>query len=102
MPVPTPAPAASNLPVIAAVHATVRYPYDVSFIGIENVANRTAYHLQLDPRQAADAYPLREICRSIRRPMTFSKSSRSSSNISGRSRSRIASALATPNKDRIG
>jgi hypothetical protein len=58
---PTPAPAATSLPVIAAVHATVRYRYDVSFVGIENVDNGTAYHLQLDPRQARDAYPLREI-----------------------------------------
>jgi hypothetical protein len=55
------APAATNLPVIAAVHATVRYPYNVSFVGFESVENRPAYHLQLDPRRAPDAYPLREI-----------------------------------------
>ncbi len=61
LPAPTPAPAGTNLPVIAAVHATVRYPYNVSFVGVENVADRTAYHLELDPRQARDAYPLREI-----------------------------------------
>ena len=58
---PTPAPSATNLPVIAAVHAKIRYPYDVSLIGIENVSDRTAYHLQLDPRQARDAYPLRDL-----------------------------------------
>jgi hypothetical protein len=56
-----PAPPANNFPVIAAVHATLRYPYDVSFVGIENVDHRAAYHLQLDPRQARNAYPLREI-----------------------------------------
>jgi hypothetical protein len=61
LPAPTPAAAGTNLPVIAMVRATVRYPYDVSFVGIENVDDRTAYHLQLDPRQARDAYPLREI-----------------------------------------
>lgn len=61
MAAPAPAPAATNLPVIAAVHATMRYPYDVSFVGIESIADRTAYHLQLDPRQERDAYPLREI-----------------------------------------
>lgn len=57
----TPSPAATDLPVIAAVHASVRYPYDVSFIGIENVDDRAAYHLQFEPRRARDAYPLREI-----------------------------------------
>jgi hypothetical protein len=61
IPAPTPAPNATYLPVIAAVHAKIRYPYDVSLIGIENVSDRTAYHLQLDPRQARDAYPLRDI-----------------------------------------
>jgi hypothetical protein len=60
-PAPTPAPSETNLPVIAAVHATIRYPYEVSFVGIESIDNRMAYHLQLDPRQARDAYPLRQI-----------------------------------------
>jgi hypothetical protein len=58
---PTPGPLETNLPVIAAVHATVRYAYDVRFIGEENVDDRSAYHLQLDPRQTPDAYPLRDI-----------------------------------------
>ncbi len=58
---PQPAAAATNLPVIAAVHATVRYPYNVNFVGIETVVDRAAYHLQMDPRQSSDAYPLREI-----------------------------------------
>jgi hypothetical protein len=58
---PTPAPDATILPVIAAVRATLRYPYNVRFVGIEDVSDRAAYHLQLDPREAPDAYPLREL-----------------------------------------
>jgi negative regulator of sigma E activity len=61
LPLATPPPAATTLPVIAAVHATLRYPYDVSFVGIEKVANRLAYHLQLEPRQTPDAFPLRQM-----------------------------------------
>jgi len=57
----SPPPSAPSLPVIAAVHANVRYPYNVSFVGFESVDNRTTYHLQLDPRRAPDAYPLREL-----------------------------------------
>lgn len=57
----TPAPAPTHLRVIAAVHATVHYPYDVSLVGIESIDDRTTYHLQLDPRQARDTYPLREL-----------------------------------------
>jgi hypothetical protein len=58
---PAPVPAAGSPPVIASVHATIRYPYDVSFVGIETIGDRSAYHLQLEPRQARDDYPLREL-----------------------------------------
>jgi hypothetical protein len=58
---PTPDPSMSALPVIAAVRATVRYPYDVRFVGIESVDDRSAYHLVLEPRQTPDAYPLRDM-----------------------------------------
>lgn len=60
-PAATPAPAMTNVPVIAAVRANIRYPYDVSLIGLERVDDRPAYHLRMDPRHTPDAYPLREI-----------------------------------------
>ena len=54
-------PVPAGTPVIASVHATIRYPYDVNLVSVDNVADRSAYHLQFDPRQSRDDYPLREM-----------------------------------------
>jgi hypothetical protein len=56
-----PAPNVTSLPVIAAVRAVRRYPYDVSLLGVEQTGEQHAYHLGLKPRQKPDAYPLREL-----------------------------------------
>jgi hypothetical protein len=58
---PAPQPSVSSLPVIASVHATVRYPYDVRLIGTETIGDRNAYHLLLEPRRSPEDYPLREL-----------------------------------------
>ncbi|MGD0474546.1 MAG: hypothetical protein ABSB70_15210 [Candidatus Velthaea sp.] len=57
----TQSPGAAPLPVIAAVHAVVHYPYDVNLVGIEQVDRQRAYHLAFVPRQKPDDYPLRDL-----------------------------------------
>jgi hypothetical protein len=56
-----PSPGPTSLPVIAAVRAMGRYPYEVNFVGADQIDGQRAYHLALAPRRNPDEYPLREL-----------------------------------------
>jgi len=54
-------PNAQPIRTLAVQRAVTRYPYDVSFAGVETVRGRDAYHLRFAPRGDAERYPVREV-----------------------------------------
>lgn len=52
---------ARPIQTLAVERATTRYPYEVSFAGIESVRGHSAYHLHFAPRGDAERYPVRDV-----------------------------------------